>query len=159
MPDLLIDNIPNAIRRVKAELRSALPNYTDVFRQVETAIFAELNNLKHQYVAGEHPIPQLSADDIFSRRITEQQHRIIRQRGCCVVREVFPRDRAVDWTGMNKSVTICRIMRLMLASGGPYPIITFLHLNPANHKFMASTGHVHKYRPVRIPECTKCDYS
>lgn len=97
MPSLQIDDIPAAIRQVKAKLRRELPNYRDVFQQVEADMRRQIAQLNAARDSGEHPVPQLAAEDILQGRISDQQKQLIRQRGCCVVRGVFPPERASQW--------------------------------------------------------------
>lgn len=97
MTSLQIDDIPAAIRQIKAKLRRELPNYRDVFQQVEADMRRQIDALNAARDSGEHPVPQLEAEDILQGRISDQQKQLIRQRGCCTVRGVFPRQRAREW--------------------------------------------------------------
>ena len=45
---LIIDDLPGAIRQAKKELRAALPNYREVFAEVEEAISAEAKRIAGQ---------------------------------------------------------------------------------------------------------------
>jgi hypothetical protein len=45
---LIIDDLPSAIRQAKKELRAALPNYREVFAEVEEAISAEAKRIAGQ---------------------------------------------------------------------------------------------------------------
>ncbi|MBP2167753.1 hypothetical protein J2125_000945 [Erwinia toletana] len=97
MSSLHIDDIPAAIRAIKTKLRRELPDYRAVFRQVEADMQQQINALHNAQASGEHPVPQLEAEDIIQGRISVQQKQQIRQRGCCTVRGVFPRQRASQW--------------------------------------------------------------
>lgn len=97
MAPLKIDNIPDAVRQIKAQLRQQLPNYRQVFAELDADMRRQIARLNHEQQRGEHPVPQLEANDILNQRVTEQQKNLIRQRGCCVIKGVFPRQQASDW--------------------------------------------------------------
>ena len=97
MPSLHIDDIPAAIRETKIKLRAELPDYRDVFQQVEADIRRQIDHLRCAQEAGEHPVPQLDAEEIIQGRISEQQKQQVRQRGCCTIRGVFPVETARQW--------------------------------------------------------------
>ncbi len=95
--NLHIEDLPQAIRDIKRQLRQALPGYAQVFAELETDITRQINELHAAQARGEHPVPQLQADDIVHNRVTEQQKALIRQRGCVVIHGVFPQEKACDW--------------------------------------------------------------
>ncbi|MEI2626432.1 DUF1479 domain-containing protein [Erwinia aphidicola] len=97
MAPLKIDNIPDAVRQIKAQLRQQLPNYRQVFAELDADMRRQIARLNHEQQRGEHPVPQLEANDILNQRVTEQQKNLIRQRGCCVIKGVFTRQQASDW--------------------------------------------------------------
>ncbi|MBN1086609.1 DUF1479 domain-containing protein [Erwinia aphidicola] len=97
MAPLKIDNIPDAVRQIKAQLRQQLPNYRQVFAELDADMRRQIARLNHEQRRGEHPVPQLEANDILNQRVTEQQKNLIRQRGCCVIKGVFTRQQASDW--------------------------------------------------------------
>lgn len=97
MAPLKIDNIPDAVRQIKAQLRQQLPNYRQVFAELDADMRRQIATLNHEQQRGEHPVPQLEANDILNQRVTEQQKNLIRQRGCCVITGVFTRQQASDW--------------------------------------------------------------
>jgi len=97
MAPLKIDNIPDAVRQIKAQLRQQLPNYRQVFAELDADMRHQIAELNHEQQRGEHPVPQLEANDILNQRVTEQQKNLIRQRGCCVIKGVFTRQQASDW--------------------------------------------------------------
>ncbi|BCQ46225.1 hypothetical protein ERHA55_37520 [Erwinia rhapontici] len=90
MSHLKIDNIPDAIRTIKHQLRQQLPHYRAVFAELDDEMRLQIHALKAEQQRGEHPVPELDANDILNHRVTEQQKNRIRQRGCCTVRGVFP---------------------------------------------------------------------
>lgn len=97
MSHLKIDNIPDAIRTVKQQLRQQLPRYREVFAELDAEMRRQIATLNTEQQRGEHPVPQLDANDILNHRVTEQQKNLIRQRGCCVVRGVFTVPQATQW--------------------------------------------------------------
>ncbi|ELQ5994060.1 DUF1479 domain-containing protein [Cronobacter dublinensis] len=94
---LQINDIPAAIREIKQQLRQALPNYQAVFAELEADIQRQIAAIQRETARGEHPVPQIDADDIVNGRISEQQKARIRERGCCVIKGVFPETQARAW--------------------------------------------------------------
>lgn len=97
MSSLTIDNIPQAIATIKHQLRQALPNYREVFEQVDENIREQINELNQLRLRGENPVPQLHAEDILQQRVSAAQKAQILRRGCCVIHGVFPRQTAEGW--------------------------------------------------------------
>ena len=97
MAHLDIDNIPDAIRQIKAQLRQQLPSYREVFAELDADMRRQISELHHLQQRGEHPVPQLDANDILNQRVTERQKQRIRERGCCVIKGVFPPQLASEW--------------------------------------------------------------
>lgn len=97
MAALTIENIPVAIKNIKQQLRKALPNYQQVFHELETDISRQVDDIRQTLANGDNPVPQLDANDILHNRVTEQQKAQIRQRGVCAIRGVFPREKAERW--------------------------------------------------------------
>lgn len=94
---LQIDDLPAAIRQAKKELRAALPNYREVFADVERAIGEEAKRIAAQRVRGEAVIPEILYSDIAGQRVTAAQIALVKARGACVIRNVFPRAQVQDW--------------------------------------------------------------
>lgn len=97
MPSLQIDDIPAAIRAAKQQLRTALPQYAEVFRALEANIQQQVAAIRQILARGDNPVPQLDAEDILQQRVSTEQQALIRQRGVCAIRGVFPRQQASDW--------------------------------------------------------------
>lgn len=95
--NLHIDDLPQAIREIKRQLRQELPNYAEVFAALEDDIKRQIAVIHAELERGENPVPQIHADDIIHHRISEQQKALIRQRGCCTVKGVFPQSQARAW--------------------------------------------------------------
>lgn len=94
---LHIDDLPQAIRQIKQKLRSDLPNYKEAFAELESDMRRQIDAIRSQISRGESPVPQIDAEDILHNRVSEQQKALIRQRGCCTVKGVFPQEQAVAW--------------------------------------------------------------
>ena len=90
-------DIQATIRETKQALKAALPQYEQVFREVEADIRAQVEEIKAERAAGKNPVPQLQADDIIEGRVTSAQIDEIRRRGCIVVHGVFDQDVAEQW--------------------------------------------------------------
>lgn len=97
MSCLNIDNLPEAIRQIKRQLREALPAYKQVFQEVDADIRQQIDLLNAMQQRGENPVPQLHAEDILQHKVTAQQKAQILQRGCCVIHGVFPQETASAW--------------------------------------------------------------
>jgi hypothetical protein len=94
---LIIDDVPGAIRQAKQALRAALPNYREVFAEVEEAIGIEAKRIAAQRDRGEDVIPEIQFSDIAEQRVTAEQIALVKARGACVIRQVFPRTLVQSW--------------------------------------------------------------
>ena len=61
MASLLIDDIPAAIKSVKQQLRQALPNYREVFLELEGNIRQQVEQIRQELANGQDPVPQVDA--------------------------------------------------------------------------------------------------
>ncbi len=95
--NLHTDDLPQAIREIKRQLRQELPNYAEVFAALEDDMKRQIAAIHAEQERGENPVPQIHADDIVQHRVSEQQKALIRQRGCCTVKGVFPQSQARAW--------------------------------------------------------------
>lgn len=95
--NLNVDDLPQAIREIKQQLRKDLPHYKEVFTQLESEMKRQIDTIGAERDRGESPVPQINADDIIHNRVSEQQKARIRQRGCCTVKGVFPEPQARAW--------------------------------------------------------------
>jgi Protein of unknown function (DUF1479) len=94
---LVIENLSEAIRCSKASLRKALPNYSEVFREVEAEMRRKIAQIVKERESGESVIPSLQYDEIVSGAVTAKSAAAIRERGACVIRGVFPAQQVRDW--------------------------------------------------------------
>ncbi len=92
-----VENLPEAIRAVKRSLRQALPNYADVFRDVESEMRRKVAQIVRERTAGEPVIPTLQYSDIESGRVPAQAIARVKDRGACVIRTVFAPEQARRW--------------------------------------------------------------
>jgi hypothetical protein len=94
---LEVDDLPAAIRQAKKELRERLPNYRDVFAEVDEAVRAEASRIAEQRSRGENVIPEVQFSDIAEQRVTAEQIQLVKARGACVIRNVFDRSLVEGW--------------------------------------------------------------
>src|SRR3954470_17257152 len=94
---LVIDNLPEAIRSTKRTLRAALPNYKQVFEQVEGAIRQQIDAIHRDRAQGRDAIPVFDYSSIVSGAVDQATIASIKTRGACVVRGVFDRQQASEW--------------------------------------------------------------
>jgi hypothetical protein len=94
---LEVENLTEAIRSVKADLRKSLPAYAEVFREVETEMRRKVAQIVKEREAGESVIPILQYGEIASGAVTPQAIANIKDRGACVIRGVFPAEQARAW--------------------------------------------------------------
>ncbi|MFD1557153.1 DUF1479 domain-containing protein [Paraburkholderia silviterrae] len=97
MESLHIEDLPAAIRSVKRQLRQRLPNYRETFEQVDAEIRRKVDVIAQERRRGESVIPEIRFADIAARCVSEQAIAAIKERGACVVRGVFSRERAGAW--------------------------------------------------------------
>lgn len=91
------EDIGQAIREVKQLLKSQLPDYREIFAEVQQDIRAQVEEIQEVLAAGKNPVPELHADDIVNQRVTEEQKAHIRKRGCLVIHGVFDQQQAEQW--------------------------------------------------------------
>jgi hypothetical protein len=75
---LVIESLPEAIRSSKASLRKALPNYSEVFHEVEAEMRRKIARIVKEREAGEAVIPILQYDEILSGAVTPKATAAIR---------------------------------------------------------------------------------
>lgn len=97
MEPLRIDDLPAAIREAKRTLRAALPNYREVFAEVEQDIARQAARIAEERARGENVIPEVRYADIAEARVSQHAVDAIRERGACVVRGVFAPERVDAW--------------------------------------------------------------
>ena len=94
---LQIEDLPAAIRTAKRDLRRALPRYAEVFREVEHDIRQKVAEIVKDRDAGVNAIPVVKYDDIEGNVVPPATVAAIKARGACIIRRVFPPERATAW--------------------------------------------------------------
>lgn len=94
---LEIDDLPATIRQAKRALRKRLPNYREVFAEVEEAIRAEASEIAERRNRGENVIPEVQFSEIAQQRVSAEQIALIKSRGACVIRNVFEASIVEQW--------------------------------------------------------------
>lgn len=94
---LQIDNLQETIRARKKDLRRALPDYADVFRDVESEVGRKVEAILRDRASGHSVIPAVAYGDIETGTVTPATLTTIRDRGACVIRRVFAPEQAREW--------------------------------------------------------------
>jgi len=94
---LSVENVPQAIRSAKAQLKQSGTDFTASFEDMTASIQSEVNEIKMLRANGEMIIPELNYAELNDAGITEAQRALIRQRGCVIVRNTFPVEQAEQW--------------------------------------------------------------
>jgi hypothetical protein len=92
-----VENLPEAIRSVKTTLRQALPNYAEVFREVESEMRRKVAAIVQEREAGGPVIPILQYQDIEDGTVSPEMLAKLKDRGACVIRNTFPTEQAREW--------------------------------------------------------------
>jgi hypothetical protein len=95
------DDLPGAIRQVKAALRARITasgrSVEDVFAVIEKRVRAGVEQIAAEKALGETVWPVIDYADIAAGTVTADQLARLRQRGCLIVRSHFDRDQAFGW--------------------------------------------------------------
>lgn len=91
---LEVENLPEAIRAAKRELRRNLPSYATVFQQVESEMRHKVAQIVKEREA---VIPVLHYSDIATGSVSPEMISKIRDRGACVIRQTFTPEQARAW--------------------------------------------------------------
>jgi hypothetical protein len=94
---LVIESLPEAIRNTKQQLRSGLPEYKEVFADVEAEMRRRVEEIVSEREAGQDVIPIVDYADVESRRVPTALVDKIKARGACVVRGTFSGEQAGAW--------------------------------------------------------------
>jgi hypothetical protein len=93
----VIDNLPEAIRTTKQQLQAALPEYKEVFSEVEAEMQRRVEEIVSERDAGLDVVPVAQYADVASGNISSDLIAKIKSRGACVVRGTFSNKQATDW--------------------------------------------------------------
>ncbi|MFG1175550.1 DUF1479 domain-containing protein [Erwiniaceae bacterium CAU 1747] len=85
------------IRLMKKQLRQQIGDVEGLFAQIRHKIMTEIARAKDEEAKNGTAWPVINWSDIAENRITPEQRAAIRQRGCVVVKQNFPRDTALAW--------------------------------------------------------------
>jgi hypothetical protein len=94
---LVIENLPEAVRTTKQQLRAALPGYREAFREVEAEMRRRVEEIVSEREAGRDVIPIVQYADIAAGQVSPELVNKVKARGACVVRETFSREQATAW--------------------------------------------------------------
>jgi hypothetical protein len=92
-----VENLHEAIRQIKKELKRELPGYAKVFQEVESEMRQKVAQIVKEREAGEAVIPVVPYSDIAAGSVSEQMTAKIKDRGACVVRNTFAAEQARAW--------------------------------------------------------------
>jgi hypothetical protein len=93
----VIDNLPEAIKAAKADLKAALPQYKEVFQQVEAEMRKRVDEIVKERESGQEVIPIVQYSDIANNTVPAELVAKIKHRGACVIRSTFPKSQAQAW--------------------------------------------------------------
>jgi hypothetical protein len=93
----VITDLQAHIRQAKSELKSQLPNYREVFEELQADMRRRVDEIVAERDAGNEVIPIIQYDDVANGRVSEADIRKIKERGACVIRNTFPREQAEGW--------------------------------------------------------------
>ncbi len=92
-----VENLPEAIREAKKQLRRDLPAYAAVFQDVEKEMRRKLAQIVKEREAGEAVIPVVQYSDIAAGSVSPEMISKIKERGAVVVRNTFAPEQARAW--------------------------------------------------------------
>lgn len=92
--DLVIEDLAQAIRSAKRQLRAGVPGLERAFRAIETEMRREVDDVAAIDFAA---IPVIGYSDIRASAVSAPEIAAIKRRGAVVVRRTFPKSQAEDW--------------------------------------------------------------
>lgn len=93
----LPDNLSHEIRSLKQAVWERIGDVDSLFKEVETSIEKEVEDIEATHTRGENIWPEINYEDIATGRVSDAQIHYIHRRGCAVIRNHFPRERAIEW--------------------------------------------------------------
>ena len=90
-------DFPAAIREVKTQLRKQIGDVAGAFSYAEELMRAEVAEVVAERERGAEVWPVIQFDDIEAGSVPADLIDAVRRRGCAIVRNTFPRDRAEGW--------------------------------------------------------------
>ena len=94
---LIIDDLPEAIRSTKRELRASFPKYRETFADVESEMRQRVDEIVKERADGEPVIPIVSYVDLEAGTVPRDLVAKIKRRGACIVRGTFSEQQATAW--------------------------------------------------------------
>ncbi|MDE9498954.1 DUF1479 domain-containing protein [Xenorhabdus bovienii] len=91
------DDYRQKIRRMKQAMREQIGDVESLFAQVCDRIEKEIAAARVDEKNIGSAWPEIHGSDVAERKVTEQTLQKIKRRGCLVVRQNFPRDKALAW--------------------------------------------------------------
>ena len=96
-PPVTPSDVPAAIRAMKAKVRKSI-DVVEAFEKISDRIEAQVQKLERLTAAGQEIWPSITFDELAADD-TDGLRDEIHERGCLVVRQHFPRERALEWDG------------------------------------------------------------
>jgi hypothetical protein len=97
MAPLVIENLPESIRTTKKQLRSALPNYAEAFRELEAEMAKRVDRIFAERESGQAVVPIVQYSEIAAASVPAELQAKIKDRGACVIRKTFDPAQAEAW--------------------------------------------------------------
>ena len=94
---LQIDNLQETISATKRALRRALPDYAGAFNDVEKEMKRRVDAIVRDRDSGQPVIPMVEYPDIVAGTVSPATVATIKDRGACVIRNVFAREQVREW--------------------------------------------------------------
>lgn len=94
---LEVQDLPAAVRTTKHALRAALPNYSEIFHEVEAEMRRKVDVIVKERESGAAVIPVLLYSDIAAGTVSAEQVEQVKDRGACVIRNTFASAQARSW--------------------------------------------------------------
>ena len=89
--------LSEAIVNTKKQLKSALPDLKEIFKDVEHYISEEVSIIEASIHEGKSVIPEILYQDIENGNIDLDTIDLVKKRGCVVIRNVFSKSLIDEW--------------------------------------------------------------
>jgi len=94
---LEIGDIKSEISQSKQRLRQRGVDYAAVFKDMSAAIKKEIEEIEALRNAGKQVIPEVDFNTLGAEGFSENDRKLIKKRGCVIIRNTFPSSLAQDW--------------------------------------------------------------
>jgi len=94
---LEIGDIKSEISQSKQRLRQRGVDYAAVFKDMSAAIKKEIEEIEALRNAGKQVIPEVDFNTLGAEGFSENDRKLIKKRGCVIIRNTFPSSLAKDW--------------------------------------------------------------